>query len=103
VTEPSSPGTILIRATLKAKPRWKHHFTSVLLDIEPDTMIIRRMEVARTVGKKETADLSFTLVDERTMSDDHYRLSGNLKADAEVFDRRRATERHLLFMSQIAR
>ena len=103
VTEPASGGTILIRATLKAKPRWKHHFTSVLLDIEPDTMIIRRMDVTRTVGAKDTARLSFTLVDERTMSDDHYRLTGNLAADAEIFDRRRATERHLLFMSQIAR
>ena len=103
VTEPASGGTILIRATLKAKPRWKHHFTSVLLDIEPETMIIRRMDVTRTVGAKDTARLSFTLVDERTMSDDHYRLTGNLAADAEIFDRRRATERHLLFMSQIAR
>ena len=103
VTEPSNPGTILIRATLKAKPRSRHHFTSVLLDIEPGTMILRRMEVTRTVAKKDTARLSFTLVDERSMSDDHYRLSGNLHADAEIFDRRRATERHLLFVSQIAR
>lgn len=102
VNEPASDGTILIRATLKAKPRFRHHFTSVLLDIEPETMFIRRMEVTRTVGTKDTARLSFILVDERIMSDDHYRLAGNLDADAEVFDRSRAAKRNLLFMTQMA-
>ncbi|MGD9644664.1 MAG: hypothetical protein AB7U73_03065 [Pirellulales bacterium] len=101
--EAADADTVLIRATLKARPKQKHHFTSVLLDIEPATMIIRRMEVTRTVNDKHIARLSFTLVDDRTMTDDHYRLSGNLQPGAEIYDRTRGVERQRLFVSQMRR
>lgn len=91
------PGTIVIDATFRNRSGSWRHFNYVHLEIEEATSVIRRMRMTKKVQGDEVARFSFTLIDERPLADDDYRLEGNLDSDGVIFDRTRRPQRQKLF------
>lgn len=96
VVESSSLGRKAVRATRKRRSPIAMGIGSVWMEIDEKTNAILRLEVSRTMRNTEVMKINFTLVDEKRLDDDEYRLEGNLDSDAEVFSKDQKRQQHRL-------
>jgi hypothetical protein len=92
VAPPGEPAVYRIHATLK--PGHKHpSLRAALVEIDPDHKILQRLVLWRMVDGKDTAKVTFTLVDTRPQADASYELEGHLGPKALLLTRKEATHR----------
>lgn len=62
-------------------------YGTVEIDIEPQSLLVRRVTLERLNNKRVVAVVSFSLEEMRQREDSLYELHAHLQADAQVFDR----------------
>ncbi|MEX2114067.1 MAG: hypothetical protein WD845_12825 [Pirellulales bacterium] len=87
-----SGDVVFVQAKAKSLSR-SQPFNSARVEIELKTKLIRKLELTRVVDGDVKAQFTFTLIDERPLPLESYRLESQLADGAEVLDARRAVER----------
>jgi hypothetical protein len=80
----AAPGVLRIRAQPR---RPAPGLREVVLDVDEDTHVLRRLELHRLRGGRPLATVTCTLTDSRPQADGLYQLEGHLDAGAPVLDR----------------
>lgn len=85
-SSPNGLSTDTVRA--EPKPGRTHSFLqSVVLEIDPETRVIRRATLTRTVRGQRIATVTFSLLDTRPQDESRYRLEGHLREPYQVYSK----------------
>jgi hypothetical protein len=82
----ASPATQIVRATPRPGPR-RSNLRSVVLEIDAETRVVRRMVIERMAWGQPFATATYTLADTQTLDDRMYQLEGHLSDPHLVFTR----------------
>jgi hypothetical protein len=99
--ELSVEGTAGEPFVIHARPRPERphpRLLSATLELEPESKILKRVQLHKRIRGGGTAHVSFTHVESRPLIDSLYRLEGQLAEDAQIFSRDNLPERRRLVL-----
>lgn len=84
--EPGNGSTHVVRAEPK-RGRPHPNIRRAVIEFDPETKVVRRLEVARYHQNQVIATVTYTLVETRQQPDATYQLEGHLTAPYEIYTR----------------
>jgi len=93
--------------TIRAEPKPGHAHASLrgaTLVIDPASLVLRRIELTRTLRERGISRVTFTLIDTQTLPDRQYELEGHLTPPYQIYSRTfEPQRRRLLLLSRFGR